>query len=69
MAGRTVPIDRHGRMMLHFGAFPAEKIIPAAWVLGKDENLPKDMFAGKSVLIGLSAQGTFDVAATPLAAE
>ena len=67
--GRTVPIDRHGRMRLHFGAFPSDDLISAARLLLKDEELPRDLFTGKPVLIGLSAQGTFDVAATPLAAE
>ena len=66
---RTVPIDHRGRMRLHFGEFPPDKIVSAALVLMNDEELPKDMFTGKTVLIGLSAQGTFDVAATPLAAE
>ena len=69
VAGQTVPIDRHGRMRLHFGAFPPDEIVSAAQLLLKDEELPKDRFTGKAVLIGLSAQGTFDVAATPLAAE
>jgi serine phosphatase RsbU (regulator of sigma subunit) len=68
-AGRTVPIDRRGRMRLHFGHFPLDDVVPAGLVLMKDEELPKDLFAGKAVLIGLSAQGTFDVAATPLSAE
>ena len=66
---RAVPIDRHGRMQLHFGHFSSDDLISAARLLLEDEELPKDMFAGKPVLIGLSAQGTFDVAANPLAAE
>jgi adenylate cyclase len=69
VAGRAVPIDRRGRMRLHFGDFPLDNIVSAASVLLKDQELPKDMFTGKAVVIGLSAQGTFDVAATPLAAE
>ena len=68
-AGRRVPIDGRGRMRLHFGDFPPDDIVSSALVLLKDEELPKDLFVGKAVLIGLSAQGTFDVAATPLAAE
>ncbi len=66
---RTVPIDRRGRMRIHFGEFPEDYIISAALLLMKDEELPKDRFTGKTVLIGLSAQGTFDVAATPLASQ
>ena len=69
VAGRTVPIDRHGRMRLHFGDFPSDDVVSAARLLLKDEELPKELFTGKPVVVGLSAQGTFDVAATPLAAE
>lgn len=69
VAGRVIPIDRRGRMDLHFGNFPPDDLISAARLLLKDEELPKDHFAGKAVLVGLSAQGTFDVAATPLASE
>ena len=68
-AGRTIQIDRRGQMRLHFGDFKPDDIVPAALLLLKDEELPKDLFNGKAVLIGVSAQGTFDVAATPLASE
>jgi adenylate cyclase len=69
-AGRqTIPIDRRGRMRLHYGEFPQDYAVSAARLLLNDEELPKDLFNGKSVIIGLSAQGTFDVAATPLAPE
>ncbi len=67
--GRSIPIDRHGRMRLHFGVFPADKIVSAGDVLGNAEHLKADAFAGKVVLIGVSAEGTSDIAATPLAAE
>ncbi len=67
--GRLVPIDHNGRMRLHFGRFPTAKIISAAEVLGEASRLKPDMFAGKPVIIGLSAEGTSDIAATPLAAE
>ena len=66
---REIPIDSKGRMRLHFGAFPADKIVLAADVLGESRHLKPDAFAGKIVLIGLSAEGTPDIAATPLAAE
>ena len=69
VGNRTVAIDRHGRMALHFGNFPADRIISAADVLGGAEDLDPDTFVGKPVLIGLSAEGTSDIAATPLAAE
>jgi serine phosphatase RsbU (regulator of sigma subunit)/CHASE2 domain-containing sensor protein len=69
VGNRSVPIDGHGRMLLHFGNFPAEKIVSAADVLGGAAHLKPDAFAGKTVLIGPSAGGTSDIAATPLAAE
>ena len=67
--GRAIPIDPHGRMRLHFGHFPSGKIFSAADVLGDAKHLKPDAFAGKPVIIGLSAEGTSDIAATPLAAE
>jgi serine phosphatase RsbU (regulator of sigma subunit)/CHASE2 domain-containing sensor protein len=65
----SIAIDRHGRMRLHFGRFPADKIVSAGDVLGKSKRLEPDTFAGKSVLIGISADGSSDIVATPLAAE
>jgi serine phosphatase RsbU (regulator of sigma subunit) len=67
--GRTIPMDRHGRMAIHFGEFPADKIYSAADLLGDSKALKGDAFAGKPVLIGLSAAGSTDIAATPLASE
>ena len=65
---RAIPVDRHGRMALRFGHFPRDKIISAGDVLGRFD-LKHDEFAGKPVLIGLQAEGTSDIAATPIAAE
>ena len=67
--GHAIPIDPHGRMRLHFDRFPSDKIVSAADVLGGAKHLKPDTFAGKPVIIGLSAEGTSDIAATPLAAE
>jgi serine phosphatase RsbU (regulator of sigma subunit) len=64
-----MPIDRHGRVRLHSGSFPANRIISAADVLGNSSRIGTDVFAGKPVLIGLSAEGTSDIVATPTAAE
>ena len=69
VASHKVPIDRQGRMLLHFGKFPANRIISAEDVIGKSKQLKPDTFAGKPVLIGVSAEGTSDIAATPLKAE
>ena len=66
---QNVPIDGSGRMNLHFGRFPTDKIIPAALVLGNSDKVRPDMFAGKPVIVGVSAEGSSDIAATPLAAE
>jgi len=66
---RQVPVDRNGRMRFHFGTFPTERIISAAAVLGNDKRLNPDEFAGKTVLIGVTAEGSSDIAATPIAAE
>lgn len=66
---RLVPVDRRGKMRLHFGDFPRNRIIPAAAVLGNDKELLPDEFAGKAVLIGVTAEGSSDIAATPLAAQ
>jgi adenylate cyclase len=67
--GHAIPIDPHGRMRLHFDHFPSGKIFSAADVLGDAKHLKPDAFAGKPVIVGLSAEGTSDIAATPLAAE
>jgi adenylate cyclase len=67
--GRAIPIDPRGRMRLHFGHFPSSKIVSAAYVLGDAKRLKPDAFAGKSVIVGLMAEGSSDIAATPLAAE
>ncbi|MGH6706386.1 MAG: CHASE2 domain-containing protein [Sphingomicrobium sp.] len=67
--GRTVPVDHHGRMYLHFGNSPPNRIVSAADVIGDHPQLKPDEFAGKAVIIGLQAEGTSDIAATPLASE
>jgi serine phosphatase RsbU (regulator of sigma subunit)/CHASE2 domain-containing sensor protein len=67
LAGRRIPIDPRGRMLLRFGDFPQDHIVSAAEVLGN--GVPANYFRGKSVLIGLAAEGTSDIVATPLASE
>ena len=66
--GHAIPVDRHGRMTLRFGSFPRDKIISAGDVIGRFE-LKDDEFTGKPVVIGMQAEGTSDIAATPIAAE
>ena len=67
IADRTIPVDARGRMRLHFGRIPPSDIISAEDVIAR--NVPDDVFAGKIVLIGLAAEGTADIVATPLAGE
>ena len=69
IGGQKVAIDPEGRMLLHFGKFPDSKIISAEDLFDKVNRLKPDEFAGKPVLIGVSAEGTSDVAATPFKAE
>jgi len=64
---RSIPVDDEGRMLLHFGHFPPAAISSAADVLR--QGFPADAFAGQIVLVGLAAEGTADIVATPLAAE
>jgi CHASE2 domain-containing sensor protein len=67
VAGRTIPVDRRGRMRPHFGHFPPTDIVSAEDVIGR--NVPAGTFDGKIVLVGLAAEGTADIVATPLAGE
>jgi serine phosphatase RsbU (regulator of sigma subunit) len=67
LAGRTIPVDRKGRMNIHFGRFPNAAIISAEQVIARQ--VAKGYFNNKIVLIGLGAEGTADIVATPLAAE
>ena len=69
IGGSNVPVDPEGRMRLHFGRFPSDKIVSAALVLANSKLVAPDQFAGKTVIIGLSADGTSDVVATPISAE
>ncbi|HOY99293.1 MAG TPA: adenylate/guanylate cyclase domain-containing protein [Candidatus Aminicenantes bacterium] len=72
---RTVPVDREGRIVIRFygpagtyRAYPAAAVINAyAQTLeGTNPQVPPEEFAGKTVLVGLSAVGLFDIKAGPL---
>jgi len=65
--GRRIPFDERGRMHFRFGNFPKANVISAAVVLGG--SVPAGYFKGKIVLVGLAAEGTSDIVATPLAGE
>ncbi|MEO7654595.1 MAG: CHASE2 domain-containing protein, partial [Sphingomicrobium sp.] len=64
---RRIPVDEQARMQLHFGTFPPVNIVSAVEVL--KTGFPDRAFANKIVLIGLSAEGTSDIVATPGASE
>ena len=64
---RNIPVDPRGRMHFRFGEFPSSHIVSAADVLSTAT--PANFFAGKAVLVGLAAEGTSDIVATPLASE
>ncbi len=65
--GRAVPADRSGAMALHMGTFPPEQVYSASAVARGA--VDPAAFAGKVVLVGVGATGTFDIVATPLASE
>ena len=67
LAGRTIPVDDRGRMRLRYGRFPPSAIISAEHVLRR--TAPDNVFRNRIVLIGLGAEGTADIVATPLASE
>jgi len=69
IGNRLVPVDRRGKMRLHFGSFPNDMIISAADLLDKKSRIGPGEIAGKTVLIGVTAEGTSDIAATPIAAQ
>jgi len=67
VAGHTVPVDSRGRMQIHFGRFPPAFILSAEDVLA--HRISATELRGKMVIIGLGAEGTADIVATPLTAE
>jgi serine phosphatase RsbU (regulator of sigma subunit) len=67
LGARRIPVDDQGRMMVRFGNLPPSAITSAANVFR--QNFDANAFAGKIVLLGLAAEGTADIVATPLAAE
>ena len=62
-----IPSDTEGRMTFKMGAFPDSAIYSAAEVTRGA--VPAQAFAGKVVLVGVGATGTYDIVATPLRSE
>ena len=67
LGASTMPVDDRGRMELRFGIIPPEHIYSALEIL--DDYEKPQVFAGKTVLVGLAAEGTVDVVQTPLGGE
>ncbi|MCF6290605.1 MAG: adenylate/guanylate cyclase domain-containing protein, partial [Desulfobacterales bacterium] len=60
----VVPLDRNGRMLLHYrGPHKTFTYYSAGQVL--EDRLPKGALAGKIVIVGTSAAGLKDIRATP----
>jgi adenylate cyclase len=62
-----LPTDAQGRLALRFRGLPGSATTSAADLLRS--GVPAKAFAGKIVLVGLSAAGTSDVVTTPLQTE
>ena len=69
LGDRVLPSDPNGMLQLRFGEFPGRAVYSASEVLDAMIGPPPGAFTNKIVLIGLGAQGTQDIVATPLATE
>lgn len=67
LGSRFIPADRDGAFRPRLGPFPPGRIHSAADVLR--QGFPADAFKGKVVLVGLAAEGSQDVVATPISTE
>ena len=77
IGNRAVPAGPDGRMRIRFGQIPRQAVYSAGLLLDNDASpgqdrirkiLP-DAFTDKVVLIGLAAEGSADLVATPVATE
>ncbi len=59
-----VPADDGANMQFRMGDLPGAAQVSAIDVL--DQQVPPDVFAGKVVIIGVIATGTYDIVSTPL---
>lgn len=60
---RRLPVDGQGELQLRFGHFPAGRTISAVDLIRRNPSLS---LQGTAVLIGQAAEGTTDIASTPL---
>ena len=68
IGNRTIPAGSDSRMLLRFGEFPVESIHSAARVIGGN-GVADNAFKDRVVLIGLAAEGSADLVATPVATK
>ncbi|MBR2573473.1 MAG: adenylate/guanylate cyclase domain-containing protein [Loktanella sp.] len=63
-----VPVEANGHFRVHFAGFRPERVTPVTQVMQSGDFDPAlaDRIAGRIVMIGASAQGLFDIRATPL---
>ena len=77
LGSRAIPAGADGRLRLRFGEFPRQAAYPASLLLERNASpdsvsrsiITPDAFTGKVVIIGLAAEGSADLVATPLATE
>ncbi|QIK95750.1 SpoIIE family protein phosphatase [Sphingomonas sp. HDW15A] len=72
----AIPAEKDGRIRLRFGEIPRQAVYSADRVMamipqeeGTQSAVPANAFTGKAVLIGLAAEGSADLVATPLQTE
>lgn len=63
---RRLPVDARGELRLRFGRFPPGRAISAVDLIRQNRSID---LSGTAVLIGPAAEGTTDIAATPLEAK
>ena len=77
LGDRVVPAEPDGRLRIRFGEFPRQATYSAGLLLDDKASLSEnarrrilpDTFTDKVVLIGLAAEGSADLVATPVAME
>jgi adenylate cyclase len=67
LGDRKVPSDAGANFEFKMAKYPEDQVIPAAKVLGPE--FDPAQLAGKVVIVGVAATGTYDIVATPIAAE
>ena len=66
-----IPVEANGHFRVHFSGFRESRVTPVTRVMEREDFDPAlaERIGGRIVLIGASAQGLFDIRATPLDAS